>query len=42
MADALLQITYKKDRCFRCMTQRKHQLSIFLLLCKKLYFLFSR
>lgn len=42
MADALLQIIYKKDRCFRCMTQRKHQLSIFLLLCKTLYFLFSR
>ena len=26
----------------RCLLQRKHQLSIFLLLCKKLYFLFSR
>lgn len=28
MADALLLIIYKKDRCFRCMTQRKHQLSM--------------
>ena len=32
----------KKKLALRCLLQRKHQLSIFLLLCKKLYFLFSR
>ena len=32
----------KKKLALRCVLQRKHQLSIFLLLCKKLYFLFSR
>ena len=31
-----------KKLALRCLLQRKHQLSIFLLLCKKLYFLFSR
>ena len=31
----------KKKLALRCLLQRKHQLSIFLLLCKKLYFLFS-
>ena len=32
----------KKKLALRCVLQQKHQLSIFLLLCKKLYFLFSR